>query len=207
MRDPVCTARGLITRQQCGRVARSKTSRTIQGIEIISLQPTINIRDANRESMWTVCEADLPKLSVMVSFGKLGSKIAILIAYFYNTFLKSDICAWERSELPCFFMDIRSPMRKPKVGADPGSYAFVCPHTKRANLVQVLSTFSLSMASSLALSSKKVDSDVLGFLLQLDNLEAREESSTTLNYIRFCMDTDCETNAAEQPSMRRHDFH
>lgn len=98
-------------------------------------------------------------------------------------------------------------MRKPKVGADPGSYAFACPYTKRVNLVQVLSTFSLSMASSLALSSQKVDSDVLRFLLQLDNLEAREESSTTLNCIRFCMDTDCETNAAEQPSMRRRDAH
>lgn len=98
-------------------------------------------------------------------------------------------------------------MRKPKVGADPGSYAFACPYTKRVNLVQVLSTFSLSMASSSAVSSKKVDSDVLGFLLQLDNLKAREESSTTLNCIRFCMDTDCETNAAEQPSMRRRDAH
>ena len=97
-------------------------------------------------------------------------------------------------------------MRKPKVGADPGSYAFACPYTKRVNLVQVLSTFSLSMASSSAVSSKKVDSDVLGFL-QLDNLKAREESSTTLNFIRFCMDTDCETNAAEQHSMRRHDAH
>ena len=43
--------------------------------------------------MWTVCEADLPKLSVMVSSGKLSSKIAILIAYFYATVLKSNIYA------------------------------------------------------------------------------------------------------------------